>query len=163
IEHDLATGEIDNLGPSQRGSHTGAVHRASKKTPKIRLLCVRLKHFLASRISLGRVCLERFLELIQRTDRIIVDDEIEIRSKVCRALVEKVVLRKWSNRVLTIAKLEKAERCGGGQDCFCRSAFDSERLTHLRQRARPNGEQRKEFEFVSEKYGRESINTENHI
>jgi len=101
--------------------------------------------------------------LIQRTDRIVVDDEIEIRSEVCRALVEKVVLREWTKRVLIIAKLEKAERYGGGQDRFCRSALDSERLTHLRQRARSIGEQRKEFEFVSEKYGRKSINTEDYI
>jgi hypothetical protein len=75
---------------------------------------VRLEHFLTARISLGRVCLHRLLELIQRTDRIVVDDEIEIRSEVCRALVEKIVLREWSKRVLTIPKLEKAERYGGG-------------------------------------------------
>src|SRR5258705_7956564 len=43
------------------------------------------------------------------------------------------------------------------------SALDSERLTHLRQRARSIGEHRKGFEFVSEKYGRESINTEDYI
>ena len=104
-----------------------------------------------------------FLELIQRTDRIVVDDEIEIRSEVCRALAEKVVLRECSKRVLTIPKLEKAERYGGGQNRFCRSALDSECLTHLRQRAGSIGEQRKEFEFVREKYGRESINTENYI
>jgi hypothetical protein len=42
----------------------------------------------------------------------VVDDEIEIRS-VCRALVEKVLLREWS-KVLTIPKLEKAERYGDG-------------------------------------------------
>ena len=71
--------------------------------------------------------------------------------------------REWSKRVLTIPKLEKAERYGGGQDRFCRSALDAERLTYLRQRARSIGEQRKEFEFVSEKYGWESINTENYI
>jgi hypothetical protein len=52
--------------------------------------------------------------LIQRTDRIVVDDEIEIRSEVCRAFIEKVVLREWSKGVLTIPKLEKAERYGGG-------------------------------------------------
>src|SRR5215475_4959639 len=124
---------------------------------------MRLEHFLTARISLSRVCLDCLLELIQRTDRIIVDDEIEIRSEVCRALVEKVVLRKWSKRVLTIPKLEKAKRYGGGQDRFCRSPFDSERLTHLRQRTRSNGEQRKQFQLVSEQYGRESINTENYI
>jgi len=78
-------------------------------------------------------------------------------------LIEKVILREWSKRVPTIRKLEKAERYGGGQDRFCRSALDSERLTHLRQGARSIGEQRKEFEFVSEKYGREAINTEDHI
>src|SRR4029077_1472707 len=130
IEHDLAPGEINNLGPCQRGSHTGAVHRAGKKTREIRCLCVRLEHFLTARISLGRVCLDRLLELIQRTDRIVVDDEIEIRSKVCRALVEKVVLRERSKRVLAIAKLEKAERYSSGQDRFCWSALDAERLTH---------------------------------
>jgi hypothetical protein len=64
-------------------------------------------------------------------------------------LVEKVVLREWSKRVLTIPKLEKAGRYGGGEDRFCRSALDSERLTHLQERARSIGEQRKEFEFVS--------------
>jgi hypothetical protein len=55
-------------------------------------------------------------------------------------LVEKVVLREWSKTALTIPKLEKAERYRGGQDRFCRSALDSERLTHLRQRARSIGE-----------------------
>jgi hypothetical protein len=78
------------------------------------LLLVRLEHFLTACISLGRVCLHRLLKLFQRTDRIVVDDEIEIRSEVCWALVEKVVLREWSKRLLASPKLEKSERYGGG-------------------------------------------------
>jgi len=78
-------------------------------------------------------------------------------------LIEKVVLRECSQRLHTTRNLETAARSGSGYDSFCRSALDSERLTHLWQRARSIGEQRKEFEFVSEKYGREAINTEDHI
>src|SRR5262249_58184144 len=63
----------------------------------------------------------------------------------------------------TMGREEKAERYRGGQDRFCRSAFDSERLKNLRQRTRSKGEKKKQFQLVSEKYGRESINTENYI
>src|SRR6266581_382876 len=114
IEHDLAAGEIHNLWPCQRGSHTGTVHRTGKKTREIRFFCVRLEHFLTARVSLGRVRLHRLEELIQRTHRIVVDDEIEVGAEVRRASVEKVVLREWSKRVQTISKLKKAECYGGG-------------------------------------------------
>ena len=63
---------------------------------------------------MGRVRLHRLEELIQRTHRIVVDDEIEVGAEVCRASVEKVVLREWSKRVQTISKLKKAECYGGG-------------------------------------------------
>jgi hypothetical protein len=89
------------------------------------LLGVRREHFLTTGVSLSRVRVDRLLKVLERTDRIVIDDEIEIGSEVSQAFLEKVVLREERKRVVTGLKIEKAERYGGGQNCLGRSALDA--------------------------------------